>query len=242
MAAADPWTPLGQLLADHHDGRADAEATVIWEDGSRMPLPGSVFFRRPEAFSSAEAAAVELCHGPVLDAGAGAGCHALALQERGIDVHALDVCPQAVEVMRRRGVREARLGDLFAETSNGYETLLMLMNGAGLVGELAGLERLFTAAGRILGDGGQILLDSADLRLTDDAEELQRLVRRVREGRYRGETRQQIEYRGRCGAPFPWLYVDGRTLRHQARRYDWTSQVVYEGDDGTYLARLTRGG
>jgi len=237
---ADPWTLLGRLLADYQDGHGDAEGAVIWEDGARSPLLASVFFRGPERFSRAEAAAVELCRGRVLDAGAGAGCHALALQERGIAVHALDLCPQAVEVMRRRGVRDVRLGDVFAAAGNVYDTVLMLMNGLGLVGDLAGLGRFFGVVDRLVAPGGQILFDSADLRVTDDVAELRRLVRRVQEGRYRGETRQRIEYRGERSAPLAWLYVDGRTLRHRAREHGWTSQIVYEDDDGTYLARLVR--
>lgn len=238
--APDPWTPLGRLLADYQDGQGDAEGAVIWEDGARSRLLASVFFRGPAAFSGAETAAVELCRGRVLDAGAGAGRHALALQERGIAVRALDLCPQAVEVMRRRGVHDARLGDVFAEAGSGYETLLMLMNGLGLVGDLAGLGRFFGVADRLVAPGGQILLDSADLRVTDDVAELRRLVGRVQAGRYRGETRQRIEYRGQQGAPLSWLYVDSRTLRHRAGEHGWTSQVVFEDDDGTYLARLVR--
>ena len=244
-AASDPWALLGLLLADYQDGREDAQAAVVWEDGSRTRLLASVFFRGLEAFSGAEAAAVELCRGHVLDAGAGAGCHALALQERGIAVRALDVCPRAVEVMRRRGVDDARVGDVFAaaedaEIGDAYDTVVMLMNGVGLVGDLAGLDRFFGVAGRLVAPRGQILLDSADLRVTEDVGELRRLVRRVKEGRYRGETRQRIEYRGEQGATLAWLYVDSRTLRHRARRHGWMSQVVYEDGDGTYLARLVR--
>ena len=238
-AETDPWTPLGRLLADYFEGRQDAEAEVIWEDGARSPLPATLFFRRPEEFLETELTALELCRGRVLDAGAGAGRHALVLQERGFEVCALDVCPQAVEIMRRRGVAEARVGDLFTETSGAYDTLLLLMNGIGLVGDLAGLDRFFDHAGRLLAPGGQVLLDSSDLRLTDDVRELERLVTRVRAGNYRGETRQQIEYRGCRGAPLDWLYVDAATLRSRARRHGWLSQVVFEQGGGRYLARLT---
>ena len=49
-----------------------------------------------------EEAALDLCRGRTLDVGAGAGCHSLILQERGLDVVAIDVAPEAVEVMRNQ--------------------------------------------------------------------------------------------------------------------------------------------
>lgn len=55
-----------------------------------------------------ERTALELCRragGAVLDVGAGGGSHCLALAELGVAAEAVDVCPQAVEVMRRRGVK-----------------------------------------------------------------------------------------------------------------------------------------
>ncbi len=236
MMENNPWTPLGQLLLDYYGGQHDVKAEVIWEDGIHEPLSAAVFFRNP--FPDKEVAALELCRGRVLDVGAGAGTHALELQERGLDVCALDVCPQAVEVMRRRGVRRARQGDVFDETSGGYDTLLMLMNGIGLVGTLAGLERFFDQAEKLLAEGGELVVDSSDLRITDDVRELERLVVRVREGRYRGETRQQIRYNGVSGAPLHWLYLDPATLRVHARRRGWFCQIVFHGDDGSFVARL----
>lgn len=235
------WGPLGQLLADYLAGDGEARGHVIWEDGARQTLSASAFFRSQEQLPETERHALELCRGPVLDIGAGAGCHSLVLQQQGGRVRALDICPGAVEVMTRRGVADARVGDIFdgsADVLAGFETWLLLMNGIGLVGDLAGFDRFLDLARRWLMPGGQILLDSSDLRQTDDPKELHRLVERVRSGHYRGETRQRIEYRGRRGEPLEWLYLDAETLCQRAGRCGWYGQVIYEELDGSYLACL----
>lgn len=236
-----PWTLLGRALDDYQSGRLAGPLDIVWEDGQRMPVGVEVFFRGPDELPDAEAAALELCRGRVLDAGAGAGSHALALQERGLEVTALDVCPQAVDVMRRRGVRDARLGDVF-DVAPGelWDTVLLLMNGIGLVGTLTGLDRFLERAVGLVAPDGQILLDSADLRFSDDPHEPSRIGARERLGRYRGETRQRLEYDGVRGSALAWLYLDAPTLRHHARRAGWELTVVFSNDEGDYLARLRR--
>ncbi len=233
------WTPLGRALLDHLEGKANATPVVILEDGQRMAFPATILFRGPEEFSPAEVMALELCHGRVLDAGAGAGSHALELQERALEVTALDVCPLTVEVMRRRGVEQPCLGDVFTTALEPCDTLLMLMNGIGLVGDLEGLDRFLVRAAEILAPDGQILFDSGDLRELNDLAEDQRIARREAAGQYHGETTQVLEYDGEQGPPLGWLYVDAETLGKRARRRGWNCQVLYM-EDGEYLARLRR--
>lgn len=235
------WKILGRALLDHDAGDRGADLLVTQEDGEGWPLRVADFFRRADQLPAAEAAALELCRGRVLDLGAGAGCHALALQEQGLEVWAVDVSPGAVAVMRRRGVRRSLVADVFAPALRGpWDTLLLLMNGIGLVGDLAGLDRFLDRAATLLADGGQILFDSCDLRRIGNAGEQRRIARRRRQGRYRGETLQQISYPGHGCAVLAWLYVDAETLRRHAGRRGWESQVVFEDGAGSYAARLVR--
>lgn len=104
------WAPLGRALLDYEAGDHEATLDVIMEDGDRLPLPAANFFLTPEETPDVEAVAFEFCQGRVLDVGAGAGRHALDLQYRGHEVVALDVCPEAVGVMKRRGVYDPAEG------------------------------------------------------------------------------------------------------------------------------------
>ena len=110
-----------------------------------------------------EVLALQQCRGSVLDVGAGAGCHALALQRRGLQVTALDISEGAVEAMQRQGVRQVLRQDIFQLKGAAYDTLLMLMNGIGIAGTLEGLERFLEHAKTLLRPGGQILLESSDI-------------------------------------------------------------------------------
>jgi SAM-dependent methyltransferase len=225
------WAPHGAALRDYLAGRLDAEVVVRGEDGEEERTPAKVFFRSAEEFSALDEAALDLCRGRVLDVGAGAGCHSLVLQARGLRVTALDVAPEAVEVMRRRGVLDVRRGDVLTFAGERFDTLLILMNGIGLVGTLVGLDRFLRNVRRLLSDGGQILLDSFDPGPPDPKRPTQ----------YAGEMRFQLEYQGIRGASYDFVFLDLETLRGHALEAGWHCESIWQEDEGHYLARLTRG-
>jgi hypothetical protein len=75
------YDPHGAALLDGF--RGDASAMLIChQDGARDDVPASLWLR--ETIDSLKALALDLCHGHVLDLGAGAGLHALELQRRGL--------------------------------------------------------------------------------------------------------------------------------------------------------------
>jgi SAM-dependent methyltransferase len=221
------------------------------EGGETEVVPVSVFFRGPSEFSALEEAALDLCRGWVLDAGAGTGCHALVLQELGLSVCAIDIAPEAVEIMRHRGVRDARCADLFQFAGGPYDTILMMMNGIGVVGTLAGLDAFLRDVPRLLAPDGQLLVDSYDPRpegAADVAETLspaqsQCTARTDKKGSggYPGEMRFQLEHKGRRGPTLGWLFIDPETLARHAAGAGWRCEVIWREEEGHYLARLTRG-
>jgi SAM-dependent methyltransferase len=242
--AVRAWHPHGLAIRDYWRGERRAEILAHRSDGAVYPMPARVFFRGPRRFPELERLALAECRGRVLDIGAGAGCHALALQARGHAVTALDVSPDAVRVMRERGVRDVRAADVvrFAPGSRAgaapYDTLLMLMNGIAIARTLAGLRRFLRRVRRWIPPDGRLLLDSMDLRR--DAEFRRWLRARPRRpARYFGEIRYRFEYGGRVGPGFQTLFVDARTLLREAAAVGWRGQVLFEEDDGGYLARLS---
>ena len=123
---------MGNAIADYaRTGKAaKLIVTSTMLDDDEMPV--EVLFRTFDEMPAIEQEALRLAQGKILDVGAGSGCHALALQEMGKDVCAIDISLLSVDVMRERGVRNARAINLFDERlCDRFDTIILLMNGAG---------------------------------------------------------------------------------------------------------------
>jgi hypothetical protein len=134
-------------------------------------------------------------------------------------IAAIDISPCAVEVMAQRGVREVRCADVFEFDRGRFDTLLMLMHGIGMVGDLPGLDRFLRHAHSQAKPGGQLVFDSLDVRYAADAMHLAYQEANRRAGRCFGEIRQAIRVPGAEGAAVR-LAARGPGNAHGARRAD----------------------
>lgn len=232
--------PHGRALLDYLNGETSAQIVLAREDGKRMDVPVSLFFRGPSEFLALDLAAIEVCRDRVLDLGAGAGSHSLALQERGLSVFALDFLPEACVAMRRRGVREVHCAHLADFDAEPFDTILMMMNGIGIVETVAGLRLFLDDIRRLLRPDGQIVFDSADLRCGADLDDQAYQDANRRAGRFWGEYRFHLEYRGETGPEFGALFVDSDRLRAEATNAGWHCDILFRDKEGAYLARLTQ--
>lgn len=136
------WDLLGSALKDYYYQNGSGLGLKAHSDCSgEEDLPVKAFFRDYENLSELERYALDLCLGRTLDVGAGAGCHSLILQERGLEVTAVDISVDAAEIMKQRGLKDARAVDINQwEPEDKFDTVLMLMNGIGLAEKLDGLK------------------------------------------------------------------------------------------------------
>jgi hypothetical protein len=232
---------FGRALRACFEGDITAELTIHRDDGRKIPLPVAWFFREPSAFTPIETAAIERCAGRVLDVGAGTGLHALVLQEKGLGVTAIDISSQAAHIMEQRGITNVHCMDVFDFQGGRFDTLLMLGHGIGMVETITGLDRFLAHARYLLVDRGQLLLDSLDVRITDDSGNLAYHEANRKAGRYIGETRMAFEFNGTMGPVCGWLHVDPNTLAEHAESAGWQTEILHRLASGDYLARLVRG-
>lgn len=229
------WLPLGLGIKDYFESGERTFIKVHTVDGETTPYPAELFFRDYEDFGIFDELACFYARGRVLDVGAGAGCISRFLQGLQFEVTAIEISPDAVEVMRKLGVKDARVGDFFELKGEQWDTILLLMNGIGFVGNLAGLDRFLAHCKTLLKPGGQILFDSSDLAEAD----LDGVDFTGAESTYEGEVWYQLEYKGIKGAPYYWLYIDQLTMMAHAEAAGYEFLLLEEAEDGYYLARLS---
>ncbi len=223
---------LGQALHDYHNSSLKNELWINNKYGDKEEMPVDIYFRVDENMPDMEWFALDECRGQVLDIGAGAGSHALILQEKGLTVTAMDISPLSVKVMRSRGVKNAEEADIFTYQSAKFDTLLLLMNGIGLAGTLEKLQELLLHLKNLLNPGGQIIFDTSDISyLYEDHPKPS--------DNYYGEIWYQYEYEKQTNDWFQWLYVDEVTMQVVANASGYQMDVLLEDELGQYLARLT---
>lgn len=223
---------FGQALYDYYKGRQIAPLLLHTSFSTPDELDLEVFFFNDDQFTSLEKYALEQCKGKVLDIGAAAGRHSKYLQVKGIDVTGLDTSPNCVKLMREIGIHKVLHQNIFDLKDSRYDTLLMLMNGIGLVRNLEGLASFLKRMKDHLNKGGQIIMDSSDVSY------LKEEYNYISEG-YIGEVAYCYEYMGMESPWFKWLYVDMKTLTKIAAKEGWCTQIIYENQFDEYLARLT---
>ena len=229
--------PMGSAIADYFAKGKSAKLRVLSSQFEEDEIPTEQLFRTYDEMPELEQEALQLAKGRILDCGAGSGCHALALQEMGKDVEAIDISPLSVEVMKKRGVKEAYCVNLFDENYlQKFDTILMLMNGSGIIGKLENMGAFFTKMKQLLNPTGCIYMDSSDLRYLFEDEDGSFLIDLA--GGYYGEIDFRMQYKQIKGEPFDWLYVDFQTLSYYANENGFKAEMVKEGEHYDYLACL----
>ena len=225
---------MGNAIADYWKNGMAGRLSVFSPMFEEDEIPVKTLFREEDEMPEIERKALEMAKGKTLDVGAGAGCHSLILQKRGFDVTAIDISPLSVETMRARGVKKAFEQDFYSIDGR-YDTVLMLMNGIGIVGTLSRMPMFFRHLDKILASDGQLLCDSSDISYVFENEEG---IIELPDTDYYGEINYQMRYRDIIGEPFSWLFIDAETLRQVAEKHGYAVEIVAEGKHDDYLARI----
>jgi hypothetical protein len=160
LLVGDAW---GVALQDQLDGREVPDLVLELDGGERVPaMQPEWFFRAYDDWDWWDReflSQVEV--GPVLDLGCGAGRASLFLLERGLAVTAVDSSPGAVNVCRRRGVRDVRLGDVNDPPADEpWAVVLLLCGNLGLGGTWEGNRTLLRTLSKRTRPGALLIGDS----------------------------------------------------------------------------------
>lgn len=238
--------PMGAAIYDFHkSGRQGGKLVVHSSMFDDDEIPLETLFRSFDQMPILEQVALRAAQGRILDVGAGSGCHSLALQAMGKASVAIDISPLSVTVMKEKGI-DARLIDLYDRSFNEkFDTVLMLMNGSGIIGRLENMPDFFARMKQILAPGGCVLMDSSDLRYLYEDEDGSFEIDLADD--YYGQLDYQMEYvpsrhsilpMSVLGESFDWLYVDFDTLSYYAEQNGFKAEVVAVGEHYDYLAKI----
>jgi 2-polyprenyl-3-methyl-5-hydroxy-6-metoxy-1,4-benzoquinol methylase len=228
---------LAMALLAYHSGRADACFTITRDDGFEQTVPVKVFFEAHQ-FPEMEVRALDLCFGTVLDVGAAAGRHSLELHRRGMEVWSLDFLLETQQIMSERGVQRPIVGDILSWAERSFDTVLMLMNGIGMVGTPQRLDKFLHHAHRLVALGGQILCDSIDVSMTQTPIHIAYRTKNIQRALYPGQQRFTVKYENVVGEPFDWLHLDFASLARHGQAAGWNCRLIHQESDGHYLAKI----
>lgn len=232
----------GELLRAFLEGERVPEI-VEREDGfiSTSQFGPASYFAPFRRWPAHQRQGMRFVRGRVLDAGCGAGRVCLHLQTRGTEAVGIDISPGAVEVCRRRGVRDARVLSIDAldESLGVFDTVVMYGNNVGLLRSAANARRLLRLLHRLTSERGRIVGESRAVERTQSPWHLRYQRRNVERGRLPGQIRIRVRFRDLATPWFDYLMVSPDGLRELAEPAGWTLATVLEGDD-VYIAVLDK--
>jgi SAM-dependent methyltransferase len=208
------------------------------DDGLINGAPADHYLDEPQDWQPWDRRALRLCRGRVLDVGVGAGRFAVELQRRGMAVTGLDTSLGAIEVSRKRGLRDTVLNtvDEFARASVRYDTFLLLGNNLGLLESVERAPAFLAALARLANPGARIVAQGADPYGTRDPLHVAYHERNRRLGRLGGQLRLRLRYREVASDWFDYLNCSVAELESLVAGTPWQLNSIDDADKPYYLA------
>lgn len=232
----DKNDPLGKAFSDYLKENSTKNITVYSNIAETEYWPVSYFFRNKDEMPELEKIAMQKCSGKILEIGAGAGAHALELQNNGSDITALDYSKGAVETMQKRGVNKTVCSSIFDFSSHEkFDTILMLMNGIGVAGTIEGYKLLLEKLKLLLNKNGKLIFDSADISYLFQTEDGEMMIN-INDD-YFGELSYQFEYKNEKSENFNWLFLQFDIAAMYAEECGYECTLIYENET-QYLAEF----
>jgi SAM-dependent methyltransferase len=219
---------LGRALRDYYIGLDKTALVVECDRAADEDMNRAQFFTEEVLMPRLDRLALTSATGRVLDVGAGAGRHTLALQQRGLQVDALEADADCTALCEDRGAL-AVLHTPWQAYAPGpvYDTTLALMNGLGLCGTYTDLPFYLSWHLALLKKGGKAYLDTSS-------------VGYLRPPADKSRRRDEVWFRFRYGQEtadwFSWLFADKAEAERQMRRAGFINvSCLFSEPNGRYL-------
>lgn len=229
QAQTEDASLLGLALWDSFHGQPQPLITYC-DRANPEEYKLSQFLNPYPKFSVTDKAAINLSVGKVLDIGAAAGRHTLAVTDRGLECIALEKDPVLCELMKLRGVKNVVQQDLFHfKAKEEFNTLLLLMNGIGLAGTINKIPDFLNLLKTWLKPDGKILVETSDISYLPPPPD----------GQHPDELIFQYVYNKQVGPEFNWVFPSARNLEKICSEINLKARQVIKTAEKKYLYELT---
>jgi len=223
---------MGSAMLNYFKKDDNTPIRVFINKSEEPEMYPSVFFRHYKSMLKYEKIALKCASGKVLDLGCGAGCHSLYLQNKGLDVTAVEVSKKSARVAEAQGVRKVINEDWRNLKLRNFDTILVLMNGMGLAESPVELKVMFRKLKSFLSKTGSILIDSTDVTYA-------KADWPMLDSEYFGKVQFELKYKGKTQC-FPWLFVDFDTAVKTAKSVKLNIEILERARNGHFLLRLSK--
>jgi SAM-dependent methyltransferase len=234
---------FGHMMKDFLDGMLHNTPVVERDDGNiDTDNNPEYYFSTYEQWLPGEQKAMEFVKGRVLDGGCGAGRHSLYLQEKGHDVVGIDNSPLALEVARKRGVKDTKLRSIsqISKKLGMFDTVLLLGSNFSLVGTTEKAKRILDRIDSATNEGARIIAQTLDPYDTGDPDHLSYHAANRAAGKWGGQAKLKYRYRKYATPWFDYLMVSKEEMENILDGTGWKINKFIESEGPVYIAIIDK--
>lgn len=229
--------PFAQALYDFHFD--EMRGPLLYRRGEETQEVGIEFYFDTVAFDGSWLES--LLDGPLLDMGAGAGRHSLYFQDQ-FETVAIEQNEMLVEILRDRGVTDARRVNMFAlpDTfeANTFGSAIAFGTQVGLSRSMQGLGQFLSDLSCVTTPDATVIIDGYDPEHEKTKEKLDYYEDSSKGLAYR---LLQMEYDGVLGEPWLYRLFAPDRVREVTTNTEWKVAEVTYGPEHIYQVALRKG-
>lgn len=219
---------FGMIMKDAMNGEK-AVHIIERDDGYSHESYGSQYVAGFADWPEGQREASAEVRGKILDIGCGAGRVGLHYQKLGHEVVGIDISKAAVEVSKKRGLKNVRL--MSAESlefpEGTFDTVLLFGNNFGILGEEDRIENMLKTIYTITSPDAVVLAESRDVAATDNPEHVAYHERNRNRGKPIGLVTLRLKYRRVVDDWFDLRMASPEEMSAIAERAGWKVERTY---------------
>ncbi|MDD5022783.1 MAG: methyltransferase domain-containing protein [Candidatus ainarchaeum sp.] len=170
--------------------------------------------------------------GKIIDLGAGAGRHSDYLNKKECEVHSVDISKRAVEIMKKRNIKNVHLMDWWKidkKFKKEFDFAIMMFNNFAMLGNEENIKKMMDKISEITKESGKAVISCVDPEKFGCGE--------------KSNFYAHLEYDGKSGNEFEMILLSPRYLEKILKKVNWEIEKIGYCDgefNAQYLAVLKK--